>query len=75
MKVLVLMEDVLREMGRSGIGLGGFMVDADGHLIEEYVEDEEEKAEGLEADGDEPEDCEDFRRTDCIRGAAECVSA
>ena len=74
MKAQSIVKDILRGMG-SSFGCGGFMVDADGRLIEEYVEDEDGTSEGMNRDGNEPQDNQDFCGADCIRSAAECSGA
>lgn len=58
----------------SGIGkgcLGGFEVDEQGRLIEEYAEDDEDWPEEIYS-GDESQDGEDLGWTDCVWNYSEC---
>ena len=70
MGIRAAIKDIFEEMG-SCMGCGGFVVDADGHLVEEYTDDEEETSEGMSGDGDESQNREDFCGIDCVRSAAE----
>ena len=62
-----LIGSVLDAAGRGCMGLGGFLVDAEGRLIEGYEEDWPEETER----GIESENGENAGAADCVWGAAE----
>ena len=70
-----LFGDLLRDAGGCLMGMGGFSLDADGRLIEEYDDTEEDWPEEREASGDESQDGEDLGWTDCVWSDSECDRA
>ena len=64
-------KDMLSEIGRGCMSMGGFLIDGQGSLIEEYAEDDEDWPEEIYC-GDESQDGEDFGWSNCIWNYSEC---